>query len=91
MENIREAGFDSLCGAPEFPGIQELLKEYGLRYGGAFDAGSVEEFAPKIAANLAIDNGPINCQLANHDTPTEKAVELGKDIQKIWAEEVSAL
>ena len=76
LEKIKAAGFDSYCGAPEFPKIKELLKEYGLRYGGAFDAASVDEFAPRIAANLEIDNGPMNCQLADHDTPTGEAVEL---------------
>ena len=76
LEKIASAGFDSYCGAPNLPNIKPLLKEYGLRYGGAFDAGSVDEFAPKIAAHLEIDNGPINCQLADHDTPTEEAVEL---------------
>jgi hypothetical protein len=76
LEKIVEAGFDSYCGNPHSPKIKDLLKEHGLRYGGAFDAGSVEEFAAKIAAILEIDDGPINCQLADHDTPTEKAVEL---------------
>jgi hypothetical protein len=76
LQKIKDAGFDSYCGCPEFPNIKALLKEYGLRYGGAFDAGSVEEFAPKIAANLDIDSGPMNCQLANDDTPTDEAVKL---------------
>jgi len=76
LEKICEAGFDGYCGTPDMPKIKSLLNEYGLRYGGAFDAGSVDEFGPKIAANLEIDDGPMNCQLADHDTPTEQAVEL---------------
>lgn len=76
LEKIKAAGFDGYCGIPESPRIKELLTEYGLCFGGAFDAGSVEEFAPKIAACLEIGDGPINCQLADHDTPTEQAVEL---------------
>ena len=73
---VKEAGFQGYCGPPNAPKIKELLNEYGLRFGGAFDAGSVEQFAPKIAACMAIDNGPINCQLADHDTPTDEAVAL---------------
>jgi hypothetical protein len=73
---VREAGFQGYCGTSDFPKIKELIQEYGLRFGGAFDAGRVEQFAPKIAALMAIDNGPINCQLADHDTPTDEAVAL---------------
>jgi len=76
LEKIKGAGFDGYCGCPEFPNIKALLKEYGLRYGGAFDATTAEEFTTKIAANLDIDDGPMNCQLADHDTSTEKAIEL---------------
>jgi len=76
LERIHEAGFDSYCGTPNLPNVRALVREYGLRYGGAFDAGSADEFATKIAANLEIDDGPMNCQLADHDTPSEKAIEL---------------
>ncbi|MFN6095211.1 MAG: hypothetical protein ACK49J_09515, partial [Verrucomicrobiota bacterium] len=67
---VKEAGFQGYCGPANAPKLKELLNEYGLRFGGAFDSGNVEQFAPKIAACMAIDNGPINCQLADHDTPT---------------------
>jgi len=73
---IKEAGFESYCGRPEFPKIKELIAQYGLRFGALFDAATKEEFAPKIAASMEIDDGPINCQLANDDTPTAQAVEL---------------
>lgn len=76
LEKIRAAGFDSYVGSPDFPNIKQLLEEYDLSYGGAFDAGSIDEFAPKIAAHMAIGGGPINCQLADDDTPVEEAIEL---------------
>lgn len=76
LEKIKEAGFNSYCGSAALPNVKALVEEYGFRYGGAFDAGSVEEFAPKIAANLAVGNGPMNCQLADDDTPVEEAIEL---------------
>ncbi len=73
---IKAAGFDSFCGDPAAPGLKEALTRHGLRFGGAFDAASVDQFAPRIRAIMDIDNGPINCQLADHDTPVEKAIEL---------------
>ena len=75
LSAIKSAGFQSYCSSP-FPMLKELIGEYGLRYGGAFDATEVDQFAPRIAAIMEIDDGPINCQLANHDTPVEKAIEL---------------
>lgn len=76
LEKIRAAGFDSYVGSPDFPDIKKLLQEYELPYGGAFDAGSIDEFASKIAAHMEIGDGPINCQLADDDTPVEEAIEL---------------
>lgn len=73
---VKAAGFDAICLPSDTPGLKELLGQHGLRYGGAFDASREGQFAPRIAAALAIDNGPINCQLADHDTPVERAVEL---------------
>ena len=35
---IKDADFQSYCWAPTNPQLKELLAEYGLRYGGAFDA-----------------------------------------------------
>jgi hypothetical protein len=76
LSAIKQAGFQGYSWALSNPKLKELLAEYDLRFGGAFDAGKPEQFAPAIAAIMAIDNGPINCQLANHDTPIEEAIEL---------------
>ncbi len=76
LSAVREAGFDAYCSPADTPGLKDALAEYCLRYGGAFDADSAEQFGPKIDANLAIGDGPINCQLADHDTPVEQAIEL---------------
>lgn len=76
LEKVKAVGFDSYSSGLDFPKAKELIREYGLGFGGAFDAGSVEEFAPKITACLEIGDGPINCQLADHNTPTDEAVEL---------------
>lgn len=73
---IKEAGFDGYCGRVDFPNIKALVDESGLRFGCLFDAASVEDFAPAIKASMAINDGPMNCQLANHDTPTDEAVDL---------------
>lgn len=77
VELIKEAGcFDSYCVTPSAPGLRERLDEAGLRFGGAFDANAKDQFEEKIAQCLTIGDGPINCQLADHDTPVEKAIEL---------------
>lgn len=73
---VKKAGFPSFCGLANFPGLKEGLQDFGLEYGGFFDASCEEEMPGKIAACLAIGNGPINCQLADHDTPVERAIEL---------------
>ncbi len=76
LSAVKDAGFDAYCCPADEPGLKEGLEKFGLRFGGAFDAGNADRFAPAIEAALAIDNGPINCQLADHDTPVEKSVEL---------------
>ena len=73
---IREAGFQAYSAPAHLPRLKERLEEFGLLFGGAFDAHDESQFADKIAACLAIGDGPINCQLADHDTPVERAIEL---------------
>jgi hypothetical protein len=73
---VKEAGFDAYCCPANTPDLLPLLKKHDLRFCGAFDAGSVEQFAPRIRDILAVGNGPINCQLADHDTPVETAIQL---------------
>lgn len=73
---IKEAGFGAYSAPVDIPDLKQLLDEHGLLFGGAFDAGSKDAFSGKIAACMAVGNGPINCQLADHDTPVERAIEL---------------
>lgn len=83
MAAVAKAGFDAFCCPADTPDLKALLKEHGLRFAGAFDVGSVEQMEPKLAAVMAIDNGPINVQLADHDTPVEKATELTIKLMEI--------
>ncbi len=76
LARVAAAGFDAVNCSVDDPALLDLLTRHGLRFGGAFDADSVEQFAPAIRANLAVGDGPINCQLADHDTPTDEAVRL---------------
>ena len=39
-------------------------------------AAAEDQFAPCLRAILEVGDGPVNCQLAAHDTPVERAVEL---------------
>ena len=76
LSSVKEAGFHGYSWFANTPKLKELLQEYELRFGGAFDAGKIDQFAPAISEIMAIDNGPINCQLADDDTPVEEAIEL---------------
>lgn len=76
MRRIAEAGFDAISCPSDIDDLPALLKKHGLRFCGAFEAAREEQFKPRIAACMAIDNGPINCQLADHDTPVEEGIRL---------------
>ena len=76
LDAIKAAGFDACTTGINAPGLAEGLTKTGLRYGGFFDAGETAHFAPRITKALSLDQGPINCQLADHDTSIEDAVEL---------------
>lgn len=73
---IQEAGFDAFFSFPDLPNLKQNLDEFGLRFAGRIDSADASEFEEKIRSNLAIDCGPINCQLADDDTPVETAIEL---------------
>lgn len=81
MAAVKAAGFEAIsfdAGTPDrgTPGAGEALARHGLRFAGAFTASHEAQFAPKIAASLALGDGPINCQLGTHDTPVERAIAL---------------
>ena len=76
LEVIREAGFAAVTGgAGADPRLAEWLRANGLRFAGFFDADEPVHYAARIAECLALDDGPMNCQLGHHDTPVEAAVE----------------
>lgn len=76
LDAIRDADFGGYSGPTDTPGLANALADRRLRFGGAFDAGSEDQFAPRIRALLEVGDGPINCQLADHDTPVDRAIEL---------------
>lgn len=75
FQAVKEAGFDGVNwrGSPE---IAKLLRSFGLRFSGLFDASDSEEFAPLIRAQMEAGAETINVQLADHDTPVEDALRL---------------
>lgn len=79
---IKEVGFDSFFSFPDLPNLKQNLQNHGLRFAGRIDSGDPAEFAEKIRANLAVDNGPINCQLADHDTPVDSAIHMTAELMK---------
>ena len=75
FQAVKEAGFDGVNwrGSPE---IAKLLRSFGLRFSGLFDASDSEEFAPLIRAQMEAGAETINVQLADHDTPVDDALRL---------------
>lgn len=76
LQAVKDAGFDAYTCPADTPGLADALKKHGLRFGAAFDAASPEQAEERMQLGLTIDNGPMNCQLGDHDTPVEKAVEM---------------
>jgi hypothetical protein len=76
VNQIREAGFEGYCGDASVPGLKDLIAEEGLRFGGAFSVDQIDAMGPAIEQILAVGDGPINCQLGDHDTPTDEAIQL---------------
>lgn len=72
---VKEAGFDAFTCPANTAGLKASLQKYQIRFAGAFDANHSVQFESRIRDALAIDNGPMNCQLADHDTPVETASE----------------
>lgn len=87
---VKAAGFDAFaCRAYKTPGLADGLKKHGLRFAGAFDAASPDQAKERIREGLAIDNGPMNCQLGDHDTPVEQAIKMTIGLMEA-AEELGA-
>ena len=80
---IRKAGFDAVTCRSTLPDVKELLKKYELRYGGFFDAHDPTEFESWIQAALDIGDGPMNCQLADHDTLPEASIPLTIQLMEV--------
>ncbi|MDG2166953.1 MAG: hypothetical protein P8L44_03395 [Opitutales bacterium] len=73
---IKEAGFDAVTCRSTMPNVKVLMEKYQLRYGGFFDAHDPNEFESWIQGCLDIGGGPMNCQLADHDTLAEESISL---------------
>lgn len=74
---IKKHGVNAINWPPRLnPNIGKWVESHGFEFGGAFDYGSGDDAEALIAANLEVGDGPINCQLGDHNTPTEEAVDL---------------
>lgn len=73
---VKDAGFDAYTCPADTPSLQETLQKYGLRFGAAFDAATVAQAEQRMADGLRIDDLPMNCQLGDHDTPIEEAIQM---------------
>jgi hypothetical protein len=75
LQAIKEAGFAGVNwkGSPE---IASLLRSFGLRFSGLFDASDPNDFERLIREQMDASAETINVQLADHDTPVEEAIRL---------------
>ena len=62
--------------------ICALLRKHGMRFSGGFDADSEDQFGPLIEEHLKAGAETINVQLANHDTPVDRGIELTVALMK---------
>ncbi len=79
---VAEANFDAYTCPADTPELKQTLEKYGLRFGGAFDAANAEEYGTRISEALKIDNGPMNCQLGDHDTSVGEAIRMTIDLME---------
>src|SRR5450631_550525 len=75
FQAVKDAGFDGVNWRGS-PGITKLLKIFGLRFSGLFDAAIAADFESLIRAQMDSGAETINVQLANHDTPVDEAIRL---------------
>lgn len=73
---VKDAGFDAYTCPADTPDLKATLQKHGLRFGAAFDAASAAQAEQRMAAGLRIDDAPMNCQLGDHDTPVEDAIQM---------------
>lgn len=77
LEFLKASGVDAFSdNAERNPDYPRLCRESGLRFAGAFDVAAKEDMRGLIEKQMAVDSGPINCQLADHDTPVPEAIDL---------------
>src|SRR4029077_20966221 len=72
---LKEAGFDGFTTGPTRE-HGKLAQKYGLILVGYFASAKASEFDKLIQQNLDAGAIHINVQLADHDTPIEKSIEL---------------
>ncbi len=82
LADVKEAGFDGFTalGTPEHG---RLAEKFGLIVVGYFSSAKASEFRKLIQQNLDAGAHQINVQLADHDTPVEKAVQLAVRLSEI--------
>jgi len=73
LRAIQTAGFGGVQTRLNHP-LQPLAREAGLMLVAGQDIGSVKEVEPKLRALKEAGIAHINCQVCDHDTPTEKAL-----------------
>jgi len=80
LEAVKKAGFDAYACPGNVEGLKDALAQHDLRHTGMFYLSNAEDAPAGIAACREVGDGPVNVQLARHDTPVEDAIGMIRGI-----------
>ena len=79
LKLVKEAGFDGFTG--RVPMItREHVEKSGLLFAATVDIGGIPEIKSKLRAIKAVGTRCVNVQMLDHDTPTKRAIEVGRRV-----------
>ena len=79
LKLVKNAGFDGFTG--RVPMItREHVEKSGLLFAATVDIGGIPEIKSKLRAIKAVGTRCVNVQMLDHDTPTKRAIEVGRRV-----------
>lgn len=82
LSRILKAGFDGFVGRVPLV-TRENIEESGLVFAATVDISGIREIRPKLKAIQNVGARCVNAQMLDHDTPTKRAVEVGRRVMDV--------
>ena len=82
LQRIVNAGFDGFVGRVPLV-TREHVEGFGLLFAATVDIGGIREIRPKLEAIQEVGARCVNVQMLDHDTPTKRAVEVGRRVMAV--------